>query len=45
LSYAVSDKPDEGYRFGGTLVDIGDIFLNEEQKSNPSTVWATPTGE
>lgn len=28
LCYAVSDKPDEGYRFGGTLVDIGDIFLN-----------------
>ena len=28
LCYAVSDKPDEGYRFGGTLVDIADIFLN-----------------
>ena len=28
LCYAVSDKPDEGYRFGGTLVDIGDVFLN-----------------
>lgn len=28
LCYAVSDRPDEGYRYGGTLVDIGDIFLN-----------------
>ncbi len=28
LCYAVSDKPDEGYQFGGTLVDIGDVFLN-----------------
>ena len=28
LCYAISDRPDEGYRFGGTLVDIGDIFLN-----------------
>lgn len=28
LCYAVSDRPDSGYRFGGTLVDIGDVFLN-----------------
>nr|WP_302143780.1 family 43 glycosylhydrolase [uncultured Schaedlerella sp.] len=28
LCYAVSDRPDAGYRFGGTLVDIGDIFLD-----------------
>ena len=28
LCYAVSEKPDEGYRFGGTLVDIGDIGMN-----------------
>lgn len=28
LCYAVSDQPDSGYKFGGTLVDIGDIFLN-----------------
>lgn len=29
LCYAVSDRPDEGYHFGGTLVDIGDVFLND----------------
>ena len=37
LCYAVSDKPDQGYQFGGTLVDIGDIFLDgrtEEQSVN-----------
>ncbi|MDO4309024.1 MAG: hypothetical protein Q4C77_19660 [Eubacteriales bacterium] len=28
LCYAVSDMPDAGYWFGGTLVDIGDIFLD-----------------
>lgn len=28
LCYAVSDRPDEGYRFGGTLVDIGDAGLD-----------------
>lgn len=27
LCYAVSDRPDGGYRYGGTLVDIGDVFL------------------
>lgn len=28
LCYAVSDRPDGGYWYGGTLVDIGDVFLN-----------------
>lgn len=28
LCYAISDRPDEGYTFGGTIVDIGDVFLN-----------------
>lgn len=28
LCYAISDRPDAGYQFGGTLVDIGDVFLN-----------------
>lgn len=27
LCYAVSEKPDEGYHYGGTLVDIGDLVL------------------
>ena len=28
LCWAVSDHPMEGFRFGGTLVDIGDLFLD-----------------
>lgn len=37
LCYAVSDRPDEGYQLGGTLVDIGDVFLDgrtEDQSVN-----------
>lgn len=37
LCYAVSDRPDEGYHFGGTLVDIADVFLDgrtEEEALN-----------
>lgn len=28
LCWAVSDKPMEGFRFGGTLISNGDVFLN-----------------
>ncbi len=28
LCYAVSDRPDGGFRYGGTLVDQGDLYLN-----------------
>jgi arabinoxylan arabinofuranohydrolase len=28
LCYAVSDRPDEGYSYGGTLIDIGDVYLD-----------------
>ncbi len=28
MCYAVSDKPDGDFRFGGTLVDQGDLYLN-----------------
>lgn len=38
LCYAVSEKPDEGYRYGGTLVDIGDLILRgqtEDEAVNP----------
>ena len=34
LCYAVSDKPDEGYRYGGTLVSNGDIGLQGEKSMN-----------
>ena len=35
LCYAVSDRPDGGYRFGGTLVDIADIFLDGRKEEEP----------
>jgi ribosomal protein S18 acetylase RimI-like enzyme len=28
LCYAVSDRPDGGFKYGGTIVSIGDVFLN-----------------
>ncbi len=28
LNYAVSNKPDRDFAYGGTLIDIGDVFLN-----------------
>lgn len=33
LCYAVSDRPDRDYRFGGTLVDIGDVFFDGRVES------------
>ena len=45
LCYAVSDRPDEGYVFGGTLVDIGDVFLNgREEKDAVNCVGNTHGG-
>lgn len=32
LCYAVSDQPDRGFRFGGTLISNGDIGLNGRTK-------------
>lgn len=32
LCYAVSDRPDRDYKYGGTLVDIGDIYLDGRTK-------------
>ncbi|MGC6176883.1 family 43 glycosylhydrolase [Lacrimispora sp. 38-1] len=34
LCYAVSDRPDSGYQYGGTLIDIGDIALNGRTVDN-----------
>lgn len=34
LCYAVSDRPDEGYRYGGTIVDIGDVYLDGKTEAD-----------
>ena len=28
LCYALSDRPDGGFRYGGTLVDLGDLYMD-----------------
>ena len=38
LCYAVSDRPDEGYSYGGTVVDLADVYLDgrtEKDAVNP----------
>ena len=39
LCYAVSDRPDGGFTFGGTLVSQGDLFLdgNEDERNHRQT--------
>ena len=34
LCYAVSDRPDGGFRYGGTLVDQGDLYMNGRSDEN-----------
>lgn len=33
LCYAISDRPDEGYMYGGVVVDNTDVFEGEEDRS------------
>lgn len=37
LCYAVSDCPDGGFRYGGTLVDQGDLYLNGNTDESHAT--------
>lgn len=34
LCYCVSEKPDRDYRYGGTIVSIGDIFLDGRERKD-----------
>lgn len=34
LCYAISDYPDRDYKYGGTIIDIGDIFLNGKEEKD-----------
>lgn len=34
LCYAISDKPDSGFHYGGTLVSIGDVGLDSRSKKD-----------
>ena len=44
LCYAVSDKADGEYRFGGTLVDIGDVFLNGRTEAESLNAFGNTHG-
>lgn len=44
LCYAISDKPDRGYQYGGTLVDIGDIYLNGREAKNSLNAYGNTHG-
>ena len=34
LCYAVSDRPDGGFVYGGTIISIGDVFLNGRKRED-----------
>ena len=46
LCYAVSDRPDGGFRYGGTLVSLGDLFMDgrEEEKDGLNYLGNTHGG-
>ncbi|MCD8085829.1 MAG: family 43 glycosylhydrolase [Clostridiales bacterium] len=46
LCYATSDRPDGGFVYGGTLVSIGDLFLdgNEDEKKGTNYLGNTHGG-
>lgn len=44
LCYAVSDKPDSGFRYGGTVIDIGDIFLNGRSEKDSLNCFGNTHG-
>lgn len=45
LCYAVSDRPTEGFRFGGTLISNGDLFLDgNEDESHASNYMGNTHG-
>jgi len=37
LCYAVSDKPTEGFQYGGTLISNGDLFMDGNMDANQAT--------
>lgn len=46
LCYAISDRPDGGFVFGGTLVSLGDLFLdgNEDERKGSNYLGNTHGG-
>lgn len=45
LCYAVSNRPDGGFTYGGTLVDLGDLYMgNEEEQKGTNYLGNTHGG-
>lgn len=44
LCYAVSDRPDQGFKYGGTIVSIGDIGLNGRAYEDALNFWGNTHG-
>ena len=44
LCYAVSDRPDGGFRFGGTLVDLGDLYMGNTDESHAANYLGNTHG-
>lgn len=44
LCYAVSDRPDGGFTFGGTLVDLGDLYMGNTDESHASNYLGNTHG-
>lgn len=44
LCYAISEKPDEGYRFGGTIIALGDVGLHGRTKEQALNFYGNTHG-
>ncbi|MBO4990045.1 MAG: family 43 glycosylhydrolase [Clostridia bacterium] len=44
LAYAVSDRPDEGFRFGGAIISNGDIGLSGRTEKDAVNYWGNVHG-
>lgn len=44
LCYAVSNKPDADFAFGGTLVDLGDLYMGSTDESHASNYLGNTHG-
>jgi hypothetical protein len=44
LCYAISDKPTEGFTYGGTLVDLGDLYMGNEDETKATNYLGNTHG-
>ncbi len=44
LCYCVSEKPDEGFRYGGTVIALGDVFFEGREREEALNFWGNIHG-